>query len=145
MSTPISSQPTDDLKQKLTEEQYRVTQECGTEPAFANLYWNNHEDGMYRCIVCNTLLFTSKEKYDSGSGWPSFWAAVDKSNLDFIEDVTFGMKRVEVRCKTCGAHLGHIFPDGPEPSGMRYCINSAALNFNKMPHDQIPNSENERT
>ena len=120
-----------DLKQKLTPEQYNVTQ-CGdTERAFTGKYWNCHEDGMYRCVVCGNDLFRSDEKYDSGSGWPSFFQPADNSKIDEHSDHTYGMTRTEVTCGKCGAHLGHVFPDGPRPTGMRYCINSASLDLDE--------------
>lgn len=113
----------------LTDEQYRITRESGTEPPFTGLYYANKEPGVYRCICCDSPLFRSDEKYDSGSGWPSFWAPYNDDALEARTDHTHGMQRTEVRCAQCGAHLGHVFPDGPEPSGLRYCINSASLNF----------------
>jgi peptide-methionine (R)-S-oxide reductase len=113
----------------LTEEQYRITRESGTEPPFSGIYYANKEPGVYRCICCGSPLFRSDEKYDSGSGWPSFWAPFSNDALEARTDTTHGMQRTEVRCAQCEAHLGHVFPDGPEPSGLRYCINSAALDF----------------
>ena len=119
-----------DLKQKLTPEQYNVTQ-CGdTERAFTGKYWNCHEDGMYRCVVCGNDLFRSDEKYDSGSGWPSFWRTHGEGKVRLVEDTSHGMVRTEIRCAQCDAHLGHLFDDGPrDQGGMRYCINSCALDF----------------
>jgi len=113
----------------LTEEQYRITRESGTEPPFSGIYYANKEPGVYRCICCGSPLFRSDEKYDSGSGWPSFWAPFSDDALEARTDKTHGMQRTEIRCAQCEAHLGHVFPDGPEPSGLRYCINSASLNF----------------
>lgn len=113
----------------LTEEQYRITRESGTEPPFSGIYYANKEPGVYRCICCGSPLFRSDEKYDSGSGWPSFWAPFSDDALEARTDTTHGMQRTEIRCAQCEAHLGHVFPDGPEPSGLRYCINSASLNF----------------
>lgn len=123
--------PTTSLHPKLTPLQYRVTQEGGTEPPFTGEFYDNHETGMYHCIVCKAPLFSSKHKYDSGSGWPSFWQGVGSNHLTLLDDVSHGRQRTEVRCAKCGAHLGHVFPDGPKPTGERYCINSAALGFNK--------------
>ncbi|RJR15064.1 peptide-methionine (R)-S-oxide reductase [Candidatus Microgenomates bacterium] len=122
-----------DWKKKLTPEQYRVLREKGTEPAFTGKYVNNHDTGMYHCAACSTPLFSSDTKFESGSGWPSFYEAVDKGNIELIEDSSHGMKRTEVVCKNCGGHLGHLFPDAPQtPTGMRYCINSAALDFKQQ-------------
>lgn len=122
-------QPTEELRAKLGEEQYRVLVEAATEPPFANAYWNNHEKGIYVDAIDGTPLFSSGEKFDSGTGWPSFWAPLDKSRLLFIEDRSFGMKRVEIRSASSGGHLGHLFDDGPAPTGTRYCMNSASLRF----------------
>ena len=120
--------PTDDeLRQRLTPEQYEVTQHAGTERAFTGAYWNTKDPGTYRCIVCDAPLFSSETKYESGSGWPSFWQALDPSRVTSDEDRAYGMVRTEVNCANCGAHLGHLFPDGPQPTGDRYCMNSASL------------------
>ncbi len=118
-----------ELRGRLTPEQYRVTQEQGTEPAFTGEHYHNQRTGMYLCVVCGENLFSSGAKYDSGSGWPSFWQPVAANSVAEFTDRSHGMARTEVRCANCGAHLGHVFEDGPQPSGQRFCINSAALDF----------------
>lgn len=131
MSDEIPSD--DELRAKLTAEQYQVTQKKGTERAFSGKYLDNKDDGTYRCVCCGTPLFSSAHKYDSGSGWPSFWLPLAGDNVRTIEDTSHGMVRTEVVCNHCGGHLGHVFDDGPEPSGLRYCINSASLDFKPSP------------
>ncbi len=121
----------EELRERLTPEQYEVTQNAGTERAFTGIYHDTKEDGIYKCVVCDEPLFSSDTKYDSRSGWPSFWKPIDDSKVETKIDRSHGMVRTEALCATCGAHLGHIFPDGPQPTGDRYCMNSASLNLEK--------------
>ncbi len=118
-----------DWRAQLTALAYEVTRREGTERAFTGPYWDAHDDGLFRCVCCDTALFDSKTKYDSGTGWPSFWAPISKSNVTESVDASFGMRRVAVSCKRCDAHLGHVFTDGPRPTGLRYCMNGVALRF----------------
>lgn len=127
--TDLKSMPEEYWRERLTPEQFRITRMAGTEMPFTGVYNDHYEEGLYRCVACDQALFSSETKFKSGSGWPSFWDAVDENRVELREDRSHGMVRTEVRCSRCGAHLGHLFDDGPQPTGQRYCINSAALKF----------------
>jgi len=130
MKPPIEKSDAE-WRAELSPEEYRITRQHGTERAFTGRYWNAKDRGIYRCTCCGAELFDSETKYDSGSGWPSFWAPRKPENIGATEDSSHGMRRTEVHCNRCGAHLGHVFPDGPQPTGLRYCINSASLKLEK--------------
>ena len=121
----------EEWQKRLTTEQYRMLRLAGTEPPFTGAYWDAHDNATYRCAGCDAVLFDSNTKYDSGSGWPSFYQPVDPAAVETVEDRSHGMIRTEVRCRRCGGHLGHLFDDGPRPTGLRYCINSASLKQEK--------------
>lgn len=121
----------EELQKRLSALQYEVTQCGGTEPPFTGIYWDCKDPGIYRCVCCGNPLFSSETKYDSGTGWPSFWSPVSEDAVAYAEDLSHGMRRIEVKCGRCDAHLGHVFPDGPRPTGLRYCMNSAALSLDR--------------
>ncbi len=130
---PEADLPTTDegWRQRLEPLQFEVARKGGTERAFTGIYWDNHEDGTYRCIACGQALFSSDTKFDSGTGWPSFWEPLGDDRVTLVRDTSHGMVRTEVRCSRCGSHLGHVFEDGPHPTGLRYCMNSASLDLDK--------------
>ena len=124
-------QTDDEWRERLTPEQYQVARKAGTEPAFTGEYWDCHDHGIYECVCCGEPLFSSDTKFESGTGWPSFFQALDPEAVEERTDVSHGMVRTEAVCRSCGAHLGHVFPDGPRPTGQRYCMNSASLRLEK--------------
>jgi len=135
-TAPKVQKSDEEWREQLTPEQFHVTRQAGTERAFTGPYWDNKRPGRYSCISCGKLLFDSETKFDSGTGWPSFWAPVGQDAVALDEDTSHGMRRIEVRCADCEAHLGHLFDDGPNPTGLRYCMNGTALAFEEREKDK---------